>query len=465
MAEQARRRVVLFTCPMQGHINPMLQLATILHTHSKGAISITIVHPQHNSPKASNYPDFTFFPISDGLSLSQTNISVNDILSFIPFLNKNCATSFKDCLVNNILSQEHQPPVACIIIDALMYCAQSVAESLHLPWLVLRTGSAMNLSHFASLPLLREKGYLPIKESDMDKLIPELPPLKIKDIPRIKTVNIDAFISYIGSWVNPIKSSNGLILNSCEFLEKSELQSLQKVFPIPTFAIGPFHKWAPSTSSSFLVEDHSCISWLNDQAHESVIYISFGSLAAIDEDQLAEIALGVVNSEQSFLWVLRPGLVVRSNRDEDITELLPQKFKVMMEMHSDRGRIVKWAPQQEVLAHPAVGGFWTHSGWNSTLESMCEGVPMLCWPCFGDQMVNARYVSEVWRVGFMLENGLEHGEIARYIRRLMVKKNNKDREAIMARVEYLKEETANCLRNEGSSLKSLESLTDFIFSI
>ncbi|KAL5730792.1 hypothetical protein ACHQM5_003584 [Ranunculus cassubicifolius] len=90
---------------------------------------------------------------------------------------------------------------------------------------------------------------------------------------------------------------------------------------------------------------------------------------------------------------------------------------------------------------------------------------MLCWPCFGDQMVNARYVSEVWKVGFMLENGLEHGEIERYIRRLMVKENNKEREEMMARVEDLKEKAEICLRNEGSSFKALESLTEFIFSI
>ncbi|KAL5730793.1 hypothetical protein ACHQM5_003585 [Ranunculus cassubicifolius] len=154
MAEQPRRRVVLLTCPLQGHTNPMLQLASILYTHSNGALSITIVHPQHNSPKASNYPNFTFFPISDGLTLSQFNSSLNDVMALVPFLNQNCVSPLKDCLVNNILSQEHQPPVACIISDALMYCAQSVAESLHLPRLVLRTDPAMNLFLLTSLPLL-----------------------------------------------------------------------------------------------------------------------------------------------------------------------------------------------------------------------------------------------------------------------------------------------------------------------
>ncbi|KAL5731260.1 hypothetical protein ACHQM5_004008 [Ranunculus cassubicifolius] len=471
MAEQSRRRVVLFPCPFQGHINPMLQLATILHTHSKGALSIIIVHTEFNSPKASNYPDFTFLPISDGLSHSQSNISVSDIVTFLPFLNEICVSPFRDCLVNNILSQENEPPVACIISDALMYSTQAVADSLQLPRIALRTGSARNLAMFAAYPFLREKGYLPMKESAMEEQIPGFSPLKVKDIPVIRNADIDAMCDLIGSMINCTKASSALILNSCNSLEQSELVSLQKEFPFPHFAIGPFHKCSSMASSSLLVEDRSCISWLDKQAPASVIYISFGSIASVDEAQLVEIALGIANSEQSFLWVLRPGLVVKSNKDEDsdidLTKLLPQKFKDMMELHlhSGRGCIVKWAPQQEVLAHPSVGAFWTHNGWNSTLESICEGVPMLCWPCFGDQMANARYVTEVWRVGFMLENGLEHGEIERYIRRLMVKEENTEREEMMTRVKDLKETTDLCLRNDGSSIKSLENLTDFIFAI
>ncbi|KAL5731267.1 hypothetical protein ACHQM5_004015 [Ranunculus cassubicifolius] len=469
MAEQSRRRVVLFPCPFQGHINPMLQLATILHTHSKGALSIIIVHTEFNSPKASNYPDFTFLPISDGLSHSQSNISVSDIVTFLPFLNEICVSPFRDCLVNNILSQENEPPVACIISDAHMYFTQAVADSLQLPRIALRTGSARNLAMFAAYPFLREKGYLPMKESEMEERIPEFPPMKVKDIPVIRNADIDPLFDLIGNMVNFTKASSGLILNSSDSLEQSELVSLRKEFPFPHFAIGPFHKCAPMTSNSLLVEDFSCISWLNKQARASVIYISFGSLASVDEAQLSEMALGIANSEQSFLWVVRPGLVVRSNKDEDrdidFMRLFPQRFKDMMELHSGRGCIVKWAPQQEVLAHPSVGAFWTHNGWNSTLESICEGVPMLCWPCFGDQMANARYVTEVWRVGFMLENGLEHGEIERCIRRLMVKEENKEREEMRIRAEDLKEKADFCLRYDGSSFQSLENLTDFIFSI
>lgn len=125
------------------------------------------------------------------------------------------------------------------------------------------------------------------------------------------------------------------------------------------------------------------------------------------------MAWGLANSQQPFLWVVQPGAV----RGSEWIEALPKGFR---ESVGGRGCIVKWAPQKQVLAHKAVGGFWSHCGWNSTMESLSEGVPMLCSPCFGDQKVNARYLSYIWRVGIQLENGLEKEEIENGIRRLMV---------------------------------------------
>ncbi|PIA57852.1 hypothetical protein AQUCO_00500046v1 [Aquilegia coerulea] len=466
---RGRRRLVLFPCPLQGHINPMLQLATLLHSHYQRILSITIVHIHFNSPNSSKYPDFTFLPISDGLSPSQ---STKDVIALLSLLNHNCANPFRECLINEILSQQNEPPVACIISDAIMHFTQSVADSLQLPRIVLRTSSPTNFVIFAAFPLLRQRGYLPIKESELEAPVPELPPLKVKDIPMIKTGNLEGLFTLISEMVNQTKASAGLIWNSFESLEQTSLESLRHEFPAPNFAIGPFHKFAPAISSSLLTQDRSCLSWLNTQAPSSVIYISFGSIAAIDEAQLVEMALGIAHSGQPFLWVIRPGLVVdhdksgqEINKDVDLTKFLPQKVKEMMKLHSGRGCIVKWAPQLEVLAHPAVGGFWTHSGWNSTLESICEGVPMLCWACFGDQMVSARYVSEVWRVGFQLENGLQHGEIETYIKRLMVQENNREREEMIERVKDLQERAELCIKKGGSSFKSLENLTDYIFSL
>ena len=82
--------------------------------------------------------------------------------------------------------------------------------------------------------------------------------------------------------------------------------------------------------------------------------------------------------------MVRPGLV-RGLTAHEATRL-PDGFEAATR---GRGMVVAWAPQEEVLRHGVVGGFWTHNGWNSTTASMCEGVPMLCRPCFGDQMAAA----------------------------------------------------------------------------
>lgn len=120
---------------------------------------------------------------------------------------------------------------------------------------------------------------------------------------------------------------------------------------------------------------------------------------------------------------------------------------------------MKWAPQREVLAHPAIGGFWTHCGWNSTIESLCEGVPMLCYPCFGDQKSNARYVTHVWRIGVMLGDKLERGVIEKRIMKLMAEREDGE---IMKRIMDLKEKADSCIKEGGSSFNSLENLVDFI---
>lgn len=254
--------------------------------------------------------------------------------------------------------------------------------------------------------------------------------------------------------VKETKASSGLIWNSFEDLEQFEMARCRQEFRIPIFPVGPFNKYFPASSSSLLAQDQSSISWLNSQASKSVIYVSFGSVAAINEAEFLEIAWGLADSKQPFLWVVRPGLV----RGSEWLEPLPNGF---LENLDGRCHIVKWAPQEKVLAHPATGGFWTHSGWNSTLEGICEGGPMICLPCFGDQMVNARYVSHVWRVGVHLERKLERGEIERAIRRLMVESDGKE---TRKRIMHLKEKVDNCFRKGGSSYRAPENLISYISS-
>ncbi|KAL0402850.1 UNVERIFIED_CONTAM: UDP-glycosyltransferase 76F1 [Sesamum radiatum] len=424
LQERIGRRLVFFPLPLQGHINPMLHLANILH--SKG-FSITIVHSKLNSPNPSNYPHFTFFPIDDGLS-ENSEVSRNDIISLLTVLNVKCIEPFKQAM-SELLADSSGDPIACLISDAILHFTTAV-----------------------SFPLLLEKGYLPVQDARSEEPIEELPPLRIKDLPVITTSHPEKLYRLLEGMIQETKASSGLIWNSFEELEESSLAKLRQDFQIPIFPIGPFHKHFAASSSSLLAEDHSSISWLDKHAPNSVIYVSFGSIAAIEEKDFLEVAWGLANSRHPFLWVVRPGLI----RGAEWLEPLPEGF---LESLDGKGHIVKWAPQLEVLAHPSVGAFWTHNGWNSTLESICEGVPMICTPCFTDQLVNARYVSHVWKVGVQLENGLSRDKIEMAIKRVM---EEKEGEEVRERVVHLQEKANLCVQPGGSSYESLKNLVNYV---
>ncbi|MBA0721494.1 hypothetical protein Golax_009032, partial [Gossypium laxum] len=130
----------------------------------------------------------------------------------------------------------------------------------------------------------------------------------------------------------------------------------------------------------------ACMRWLNTKPNGSVVYVSFGSLAEVGVEQMAEIAWGLIGTNAYFLWVVR----------EPEEPKLPDNFK---HMTREKGLIVRWCPQLEVLKHRSVGCFVSHCGYNSVLEALGLGVPMVAMPQWADQATNAKHVEDVWRVG------------------------------------------------------------------
>uniref|UniRef100_A0A7C9CYR8 Uncharacterized protein n=1 Tax=Opuntia streptacantha TaxID=393608 RepID=A0A7C9CYR8_OPUST len=439
-------RVVLFPQPLVGHMNPMIHLANVLH--SKG-FSITIIHTRFNSPDPSKFPNFTFHFIEDALWKVKDN-PPSEVLKILHDLNASCLAPFRGCLSQIIDASSSKEPVACLILDPFWQFAATVSEEFNLPRIALRTGGILASIVYDVLPLLREKGYFPLQEARQQEIVPEILPLKVKDLPSEEHHNT------LVAMVEETKHcTQGIICNTYKELEGPDLDRFHQTFPsIPVFPLGPLHKHPSSNESSVVIQDQSYLTWLNKQAPNSVLYVSFGTLAVIGKEELLELAWGLANSEQPFLWVVRPKLT--GSIENDV--LLPKDF---LRNVAGRSHIVQWVQQQQVLAHPSVGGFWTHCGWNSTIESISEGVPMICFPFFGDQRVNARQISDTWRIGLHLERGLERKEIERTIRTLMVEKEGKD---MRERAATLKEKTKDCIGEGGSSYESLNRLTSHILS-
>ncbi|CAN1846584.1 UDP-glucose iridoid glucosyltransferase [Linum perenne] len=440
------RHLVLVPCPYQGHINPMLQLATVLH--SRG-FSISILHAQFNAPSPRNHPLFSFISIPDGLS--EELVSSGNIPAILLAVNANCREPLKDRVSRMIRGEKFGSDVACIIYDELMYCSEAVANSLGLPSIMLRTNTVSTFIARDHVLKLIDEGQVPLQDSILDQPVPEHYPLRYKDLPTSIFKPLTNFIEVVNN-LRKVRSSSAVIWNTMNCLESSLLEQVKQQCKAPIFTVGPMHKFAPPISTSLLKEDYTCMPWLDEQPPNSVIYVSLGSLACISETELAEMAWGLANSNLPFLWVVRPGLVRGTNT-------LPEGFKQAV---GDRARIVQWAPQKEVLAHKAVGGFWSHCGWNSTVESIAEGVPLICRPNFADQKVTARYVTHVWRVGFQLEGDeLGRDEVATTVRKLMIEEEG---EEIRRIAEEMKVRVEIETRKGGSSINDLEKLVSMIRS-
>lgn len=204
--------------------------------------------------------------------------------------------------------------------------------------------------------------------------------------------------------------------------------------------------------SLFKPNSETCMKWLDSREIGSVVYVSFGSLANLGEQQMEELASGLMMSDFYFLWV------VRVTEENKLTEEFMSKPK-------EKCLIVNWCPQLDVLSHQAVGCFFTHCGWNSTLEALSLGVPMVAMPQWSDQPTNAKFISDVWQTGVRVkagENGVvNRDEIASSVRRVM-----REEEGIMLKENAIKWKklAKEAVDEGGSSNKNIEEFLKLVIN-
>lgn len=239
-----------------------------------------------------------------------------------------------------------------------------------------------------------------------------------------------------------------LLLTSVYELEPEALNTLRTQFPFPVYPIGPAIPYLEldqhNSSYSTSKEEHNYIHWLNSQPSGSVLYISLGSFLSVSSAQMDEIAYGLCISGIRFLWVARA----------DASRL--------KEICGDMGLVVPWCDQLKVLCHSSIGGFWTHCGWNSILEAVFGGVPMLTFPLFLDQFPNSRQIVEDWKIGWRVERDMGNEnlktreEIAELVKRFMDRESNEEKET-RKRARELRDECHRAIAKGGSSDRNLNA--------
>ncbi|KAL5711888.1 7-deoxyloganetin glucosyltransferase [Ranunculus cassubicifolius] len=432
-ADAKQPHAVCIPYPAQGHINPMLNLAKLLHHRG---FHITFIYTEYNhkrllksrGPNSLNgLPDFQFKTIPDGLPPSDDIDATQSIPDLCESTSKNCLLPFRD-VVSDLKKDLSLPPVSCIVSDGIMSFTLAVARELDIPVILLWTTSVCGFMGYLQFPYLVQNGLIPLKDKSyetngyLDALVDWIPGVKdihLRDLPSfIRTTDPNAMMThFVLGEIERASKVSAIVFNTFQELEDQVLSAIKHKLP-PIYTIGSLHllinqvtdKAGLGSLGSNLWKEEECLQWLDTKAPNSVVYVNFGSITVMTLNQITEFAWGLANSKQTFLWAIRPDLVSGD------TAMLSQEF---IAETKERGLLASWCPQEQVLNHPSVAGFLTHSGWNSTLESVCSGVPMICWPFFAEQQMNATYTCVHWGIGMEIDTNVKRDQVESLVRELM----------------------------------------------
>ncbi|ESR59241.1 hypothetical protein CICLE_v100178421mg, partial [Citrus x clementina] len=205
------------------------------------------------------------------------------------------------------------------------------------------------------------------------------------------------------------KDADGILVNTVEELDKIGLMYFKRKFGRPVWPIGPVLLSTESRGGAgkeYGISAELCKKWLDTKPYSSVLYVSFGSQNTIAASQMMQLAMALEASGKNFIWVVRPPIGFDINSEFKAKEWLPQGFEEKIK-GSGQGLVVhKWAPQVEILSHRTISAFLSHCGWNSVLEALSHGVPIIGWPLAGEQFYNSKLLEEEIGVCVEVARGL-----------------------------------------------------------
>ncbi|CAN6578097.1 unnamed protein product [Malus baccata var. baccata] len=452
--QEKATRVVLVSYPIQGHVAPFIKLSYLLA--SRG-IKVTLVVTEFlHARLMASQPELDgeqcdqvrLVAVPDGLPeedpRSDERKVGESIFKVMPGHLEN--------LLNKANLEGNQ--VACIIADAIFGWALEFAEKREIKLAMFWPSTPGGLALALSIPKLIEAGIIdsngtPTMKGYKVQLSPDLPPLTDGDLvwsyPGNQIAQKMIFQSLFSIQQN-LEKCCWILCNWFHELNPLVGDTIPNILPLgPLLANG-------KPAGTFWPEDSTCLSWLDRQPPRSVVYVAFGSIAKHSQHQIDELALGLELLGRPFLWVNRSALTSGSSSK------FPDGYE--KRIPASHGKIVPWAPQEKVLAHPSVACFLSHCGWNSTMDGISTGVPILCWPNFADQFYNRSCICDGYKVGLCL-NPDEYGIVTRHeIRRKL--ENLIADEGIRRNSMRLKEMAEESLRKGGSSANNLESFIEQI---
>ncbi|GAB2214826.1 hypothetical protein Droror1_Dr00019190 [Drosera rotundifolia] len=470
MEEQSSSSVphaILLPFPLQGHIVPFLNLAELL---SISGVNCTLLLTEQINHRLTQYSDFKkrFEPhqgfktktISDGLSPHDPPRSFDDIMDVFRAWDSITVPQLKQMFASGSFASDDRPQITCVIADSVYGFPIDELSEFGIPSIVFYPQNAANVWCSLVVPDLFESGKFPLV-GDKDDKVECIPGME--DILRVQDLEFnpsDLVTRVVMAFLRSEKA-DALVINTFEDLEGPALTQLRSKCP-NIYTLGPLHLLAESrlshqskasSQASIYSEDLSCMTWLDDQPLRSVVYICFGTTAILTRDEFIELWHGFVDSGKRFLWVMGPGLVKGVTADD---KLLPE----LLEKAEGRGYRIQWAPQKKVLAHPAIGSFLMHCGWNAVMESIVAGIPMISWPCTPEHIVTSRCLTEQFKIAVMLKecHPRERSVISKVINEVM--EDRKDE--LMESARKMSALAKKAVSQGGTSYNKLNSLVEHI---
>lgn len=460
--ETLNTHVAVLSSPGMGHLFPSLELATRLCTRHHITVTILLV-ASHSSPveekiiasaKASKFFTLLHLPPVD---ISALVDSTTAVVTRIAVTMRSSLPAIRSA----VSALKFRPTT--LIVDIFGTEAFTVADEFRMAKYVFVASNAWFLALTVYTPFLDKEvsGQYVDRKEPLE--IPGCEPVRPCDVVDPMLDRADQQYDEYVKIGETIALSDGVLVNTWEDLQNRTLAAfkdrsqLGRVLKAPVYAIGPVVR-----RSSLVNCESELFDWLRNQPDESVIYVSFGSGGTLSFEQMTEVAFGLELSGQRFVWVVRAP-TVRSDaaffttgegtEDQSGARYLPEGF---LARTCEIGVVVPmWAEQTAVLSHPAVGGFLTHGGWNSALEAITNGVPMIAWPLYSEQRMNATMLVEELRVavrpaGQPSEEVVGREEIAAMVRKIMAEEDEEGK-SIRAKVKELKQSAEKAMAEGGSS--------------
>ncbi|XP_060184984.1 zeatin O-glucosyltransferase-like [Lycium barbarum] len=419
--------VVVVPFPAQGHLNQLLQLCRLIASHNIQVHYVTTMTHTHQAK----------LRVHDPFSFINNNIHFHELST--PFLkspppNPNSSIKFPSHLQPLFESSSYlRKPLDKILRDLsskaqrVVIIHDSLMGSVVQDFVYLPNAEAYAFHSVSAFTLFLFMWENMGKPFDIDAKM-------LNDVPSLDGCFTPEFEKFIKREYDYMKFNSGKIYNTCRVIEGPFLDLLSKEQISNNkkqWALGPFNPVLVQHGTKSCHKHHKCLTWLDKHETNSVIFVSFGTTTSFSDEQIKEIATGLEKSEQKFIWVLRDadkGNVFAKDEARKIE--LPKGFE---ERVKDKGIVLRdWAPQLEILAHSSVGGFMSHCGWNSCMESISMGVPIAAWPMHSDQPRNTVLVTKVLKVGVVVKDWtprhevVTRGVVQAAVEKLMVSKEGEE---------------------------------------